>query len=77
MELGERSAMKPKYTRITDTSAAEKLVKLAKEDKRSEGLEVAWLIEKEWNRRHPLPLPCDTFGIANTVLAFDQEEVQA
>ncbi len=42
-----------KFVRFDNDEAAKMLIDLAKQDLRSEGNEVIWLIQQEWERRMP------------------------
>lgn len=52
------------YMRTSDSEAGEMLKKLAENDMRSIGNEIAWLIRQEYARRYSRPNPLVTVGEA-------------
>jgi len=63
--------MANKYVRFEDDEAAKMLIDLAKQDLRSEGNEVVWLIRQEWERRMPAGA---TVGTLMVTLAGGEKE---
>ena len=58
--------------RTSDTEAGEMLRKLAEDDMRSIGNEVAWIIRKEYARRHNQPIATIDQAIAGNTTEVKQ-----
>jgi hypothetical protein len=60
---------KDTFIRIKDREAQKMLLKLAKEDMRTLGNQVAWLTRQEYSRRYSRPNPVVTVGDAEAAQA--------